>query len=74
MEPGSGKRLMYLALGIVISYLVAEVVSDAVLIVFRLGGAVGMIVSMVVFAGVFFAVIGALQKYAGILFFGGYGE
>ena len=74
MEAGAAKRLIVLALGIVLAYLIAEIVSDTVIVVFHVEGAPGMVVGMVVFAGVFFAVIGTLQKYAGVVFFGGFGE
>lgn len=72
MDAGSAKRLISLAAGILVSYFIAEIVSDAVVLTFALTGAAGLIVGMVIFAAVFFGVISLVQKYAGIRFFSGF--
>lgn len=63
---GPAANILALLAGVVISYLVAEAISSAVIIAFRLSGPAGMVIGMVIFAAVFFAILQALQKYAGI--------
>jgi hypothetical protein len=70
METGSRvKRIITLLLGILIAYLCADILSNAVILLFRLQGPAGMIVSMIVYAVIFFAMISLLQKYAHLVFF-----
>jgi hypothetical protein len=66
MNMGSAAGILGLLAGVVITYLVAEAISSAVIITFHFGGAAGMIIGMVIFAVVFFTILQVLQKYAGI--------
>jgi uncharacterized membrane protein YccC len=71
METGSPtKRLITLLLGILIAYLCANTLSNAVVVLFHLTGPVGMVVSFVVYAVIFFTMLHLLQKYAHVVFFG----
>jgi hypothetical protein len=71
METGSPtKRLITLLLGILIAYLCANTLSNAVVVLFHLTGPAGMVVSFVVYVVIFFAMLRLLEKYAHIVFFG----
>jgi UDP-N-acetylmuramyl pentapeptide phosphotransferase/UDP-N-acetylglucosamine-1-phosphate transferase len=70
MDAGSGKKFITLLLGVLIAYLVADALSNAVVVLAGLRGGVAMIVSFVVYAVIFFAMLHLLQKYAHIVFFG----
>lgn len=69
MNMGSAADILALLAGVVIAYLVADAVSAAVIITLRVSGPAGMIAGMVIFAAVFFAILQALQRYAGIRLF-----
>jgi hypothetical protein len=70
METGSIKKVLTLLGGILLAFLVASTLSNALVVLFQLKGAAGMIVSFVMYAVFFFAVLNLLQKYAHIVFFG----
>jgi len=70
METGSRvTRIITLVLGILTAYLCADLLSNAVVLLFRLQGPAGMIVSIIVYAVIFFAMLSLLEKYAHIVFF-----
>jgi len=70
METGSVKKVIILFTGILVAFFIAEALTNAVAILFHLEGWSGGIVSFVVYAVVFFAVLHLLEKYAHIVFFG----
>jgi hypothetical protein len=70
MAMGSIRKIATLLVGILIAFLIANTLSDAVVILFQLKGAVGMIVSFILYAVFFFAVLHLIQRYAHIDFFG----
>jgi uncharacterized membrane protein required for colicin V production len=74
METGSIKKVVTLLGGILLAFLVASTLSNAVVVLFQLTGAAGMIASFVLYAVFFFFVLNLLQKYAHIVFFGFDGE
>jgi hypothetical protein len=60
--------------GVIVAYLIADVLSNAVVVLFQLKGPAAMVASIVFFAAVFFAILHLLEKYAHIVFFGFGGE
>jgi hypothetical protein len=75
MKTGSGTRnLIALIAGILVAYVIADVLSSAFLVLFQLKGPAAMVASIVFFAAIFFAILHLLQKYAHIVFFGFGGE
>jgi hypothetical protein len=71
METGSGTRnLIALIVGVIVAYLIADALSNAVVVLFQLKGPAAMVASIVFFAVVFFAILHLLEKYAHIVFFG----
>ena len=75
METGSGARnLIALIVGVIVAYLIADALSNAVVVLFQLKGPAAMVASIVFFAAVFFAILHLLEKYAHIVFFGFGGE
>lgn len=71
METGSGTRnLIALIAGVIVAYVIADALSNAVVVLFQLKGPAAMVVSIVFFAAVFFAILHLLEKYAHIVFFG----
>jgi hypothetical protein len=70
MEPGSLKRVLTLMAGILAAFFIASVLSHAVVVLFQLKGWNGEVISFVVYAVFFLAVLHLLQKYAHIVFFG----
>jgi hypothetical protein len=70
MTTVSIKKVITLIAGILVAFLVANALSDIVLVLSGLQGAAGMIVSFVVYAVIFFFVLSLLEKYAHIVFFG----
>jgi hypothetical protein len=75
METGSGTRnLIALIVGVIVAYVIADLISNAVVVLFHLKGPAAMVASIVFFAAVFFAILHLLEKYAHIVFFGFGGE
>lgn len=70
MDMRSAKNIIALILGILVAYMTAEILSTAVILLLHLSGAVAMVVSIILFAAIFFAILHLLQKYAHIVFFG----
>jgi len=70
MDAGSGKKFLTILAGVLIAYVIASALSNAVVVLAGLRGAAGGIVSFVVYAVIFFAMLHILQKYAHIVFFG----
>jgi hypothetical protein len=70
MDTGPAKKLMAIFLGILLAFFIANALSRAIVMLSGLAGAAAMIVSMVVYAVIFFFVLHLLQKYAHIVFFG----
>jgi len=70
MELQSVKKVITLALGILVAFLIADVLSTLIVTMSGLEGAAGMVVSFVVYAVIFFSVLRLLEKYAHIVFFG----
>jgi hypothetical protein len=70
METGQLKKVITLIAGILVAYLIASSLSDAVVIIFHLTGPAGMVISFIVYAVIFFTMLNLLQKYAHIVFFG----
>jgi len=70
MDAGSGKKFIAVLAGVLIAYLVAHALSNAIAVLAGLEGAAGGFVSVVVYAVIFFAMLHILQKYAHIVFFG----
>jgi hypothetical protein len=69
METGSIKKVLTLLAGILAAFLVADALSNAVVVLFHPGGAVGMAVSIVVYAVLFFTMLHLIEKYTHIVFF-----
>jgi len=74
METGSVKKVIILIAGILAAFFIANTLTNAVTVLFHLGGWTGGIVSFVVYASFFFAVLHLLEKYAHIVFFGSDGK
>jgi len=70
MELQSVKKVITLVLGILVAFLIADVLSTLIVGMSGLKGAAGMVVSFVVYAAIFFFVLRLLEKYAHIVFFG----
>ncbi|MDD1684422.1 MAG: hypothetical protein LUQ19_00880 [Methanoregula sp.] len=70
MDAGSGKKFIAVLAGVLIAYLVAHALSNAIAVLAGLEGAAVGFVSVVVYAVIFFAMLHILQKYAHIVFFG----
>jgi hypothetical protein len=70
MDMRSAKNIIALIIGILVAYVIAELISGIVVLLLRLTGAIAMVVSIVFFAAIFFAMLNLLQKYAHIVFFG----
>jgi O-antigen/teichoic acid export membrane protein len=70
MELQSVKKVITLALGILVAFLIADVLSTLIITMSGLKGAAGMVVSFVAYAAIFFFVLRLLEKYAHIVFFG----
>jgi hypothetical protein len=70
METGSLKKVITLLVGILVAFLIANALSDTIIVLTGLKGAAGMILSFVLYAVFFFAVLHILEKYAHIVFFG----
>jgi hypothetical protein len=70
METGQVKKVLTLIAGVLVAYLIASALSDVVVIIFHLTGPSGMVISFIVYAVIFFAMLNLLQKYAHIVFFG----
>ncbi|RPI39988.1 MAG: hypothetical protein EHM53_03680 [Methanoregulaceae archaeon] len=70
METGSVKKVITLIVGILVAFFVADALTNAVVALFNMDGWIGGIVSFVVYAVFFFAVLHLLEKYAHIVFFG----
>jgi hypothetical protein len=69
METGTITRVITLAAGILAAWLVADTLSTAITTLTGLKGAAGMILGFIIYAVIFFAVLGLLEKYAHITFF-----
>jgi len=69
METGQLKKVITLIAGILVAYLIASALSEAVGIIFHLTGPAGMVISFIVYAVIFFAMLNLMQKYAHIVFF-----
>lgn len=70
MEPGSVKRVLTLMAGILAAFFIPSALSHAVVVLFQLKGWSMEVISFVMYAVFFFAVLHLLQKYAHIVFFG----
>ncbi len=70
METGSIKKVIILLVCILAAILIASALSNVIVTLSGLKGPAGMVVSFVVYAVFFFAVLHLLQKYAHIEFFG----
>jgi len=70
METGSIKKVITLIAGILVAFFIANALSNILVVLFHLEGWIGGIVSFVLYAAFFFAVLHLLQKYAHIVFFG----
>jgi uncharacterized protein HemY len=70
METGSIKKVITLIAGILVAFFIADTLTNTVVVLFHLDGLTGRIVSFVVYAVFFFAVLHLLEKYAHIVFFG----
>jgi hypothetical protein len=70
METGSVKKVIILIAGILVAFFIANALTNAVVVLFHLQGWTGGIVSFVVYAVFFFAVLHLLEKYTHIVIFG----
>ena len=70
METGSVKKVIILFAGILAAFFIANTLTNAVAVLFHLEGWTGGIVSFVVYAAFFFAVLHLLEKYTHIVIFG----
>jgi hypothetical protein len=66
MDPESVKRGIVLFLGIVSAVLIADAISGVVVPLSGVTGAVASILHLLVYAGILFAVIYLLKRFAGI--------
>ena len=75
METRSGTRnLIALIVGVIVAYVIADALSNAVVVLFQLKGPAAMVAGIVLFAAVFFTILHLLETYAHIVFFGFTGE
>lgn len=63
------KRIVILIAGFVIAYLTAEILSALIVRILRLTGPAMLIVSLVLWAAIFFAIISLLQRILNMSFF-----
>lgn len=63
------KKVITLLVGILGAFLIADALSNVLVTLSGLKGATGMVVSFIVYAVIFFAVLHLLEKYAHIVFF-----
>lgn|GEM_PF-4744182 len=63
------KRIVILIAGFVIAYLTAEILSSLIVRILRLTGPAMLIVSLVLWAAIFFAIISLLQRILNMSFF-----
>lgn len=64
------RKVITLLAGILAAFLIADALANVVVMLSGLKGAAGMIVSFIMYAVIFFAVLHLLEKYAHIVFFG----
>lgn len=64
------KNVITLVVGILGAFLIADVLSTYLVLMSGLTGAAGMVVSLIMYAVIFFAVLHLLEKYAHIVVFG----
>jgi hypothetical protein len=69
MDLATVKRIIILIIGFVIAYLTAEILSAIIVRVLGLTGAWMFIVSLVLWAAIYFSVISLLQRVLSISFF-----
>jgi hypothetical protein len=69
MDLATVKRIIILIIGFVIAYLTAEILSAIIVRILGLTGAAMFIVSLILWAAIFFAVISLLQRVLSISFF-----
>jgi hypothetical protein len=69
METGSVKKVVTLFAGILVAFFIANALSNVLVVLFRLEGWTGGIVSFILYAVFFFAVLHFLQKYTHFDFF-----
>ncbi len=70
METGSFKKVIILLVGILAAFFIANTLTTVALSLSGVKGAAGMVVSFIVYAVIFFAVLQLLQNYAHFVFFG----
>ena len=70
MQTGSIKRIVTLIAGLLVAFLIASALSDAIIVLTGLKGTSGMIVSFFLYVVIFLAVLQLLERYAHIVFFG----
>ncbi len=70
VETGSVRKVFTIFLGILGAFIIADTLTGLLLISTGLEGAAGMVVSFVIYAVIFFAVLHVLHRYAHIDFFG----
>lgn len=69
MDLATVQRIIILIIGFVIAYLTAEILSSIIVRALGLTGAAMFIVSLILWAAIFFAVISLLQRVLSISFF-----
>lgn len=69
MDTAHLRRILIMVLALVIAYLTAEILSNIIVRVLRLTGPTMLIVSFILWAAFFFAVISLLQRALRISFF-----
>jgi len=69
MDGAMVKRIVILIAGFVIAYLTAEILSSLIVRILRLTGPAMLIVSLVLWAAIFFAIISLLQRILNMSFF-----
>ena len=70
MQTGSIKRVVTLIAGLLVAFLIASALSDAIINLTGLKGTSGLIVNFFLYVVIFLAVIQILEKYTHIVFFG----
>jgi hypothetical protein len=70
MQTGSIKRTVTLIAGLLVAFLIASALSDAIIVLTGLKGTPGLIVSFFLYVLIFLAVLQLLGRYAHIVFFG----
>jgi hypothetical protein len=69
MDVVSFKKIAEIILGILVAYLLANILTHTLLSVFRISGPAGAVVGLILFGVIFFSLLQSIWKLTGIGFF-----